>query len=90
MIRKIFIGISFALMFVAIVIGGREMSRYSIDAKVIESNDPTATAFEDYTGNIWTIDKDNYIVGENVRLIFNCNHTESDRTDDIIINVERG
>ena len=87
---KRFLIICGVIMFgIMVFICGWSSAHYTIKAQVIESKDATATAFKDSTGNIWTIDKDNYTVGENVLLTFNCNYTESDRTDDIITKVQR-
>ena len=87
--KKYLIICSIIIFGIAVFIYSWESAHYTIKAQVIESDNIAETAFEDCTGNIWTVDKGNYIVGEDVRLIFNCNYTESDRTDDIIIGIER-
>ena len=87
--RKFLIICNMIIFGIVIFICGWSSAHYTIRAQVIESEDITETAFEDCTGMIWTIDKGNYIVGEDVRLTFNCNATDSDRTDDIIVKIEK-
>lgn len=85
MIKKIMLGVTLVgLLVCALFVEGHCVR----EGRVI-SNDNGFARIEDKAGDIWEYDNLTIVEGSNVRMIFDTNGTDHDKTDDKIISIKR-
>ena len=88
-IKSLIIGIAFTCMLVGMNgLANYIQHNYTMGAVVLEVND-FETVFVDDMGEMYAVTETDYTVGEEVKLYFHDNFTDSDRKDDYIRKVKR-
>ena len=88
-IKSLIIGIAFTCMLVGMNgLANYIQHDYRMNAVVLEVND-FETVFVDDMGEMFAVTETDYEVGEEVKLYFHDNFTDSDRKDDYIKKVKR-
>ena len=76
------------LLIMSCGVAGYMENNYSMDAIVLEKNDNILVLL-DTENNLWEYETSAFTVGDKVKVYYNNNTTDFDRTDDIIKKIKK-
>ena len=85
--KKFNTAVALALVSICFVFCSYIETHYTRTAKVVAVNDSLITA-EDQNGYLWDFEDDSLNVGDEIRLIMDTNHTDSNIFDDKVVDVK--